>query len=162
MNSTWLLILFYFFTAVIFKRGGTNCMTLCKAQGVSADSLYFLEQCLRWLWEAVSSSMLTFDTTNSVWLLLSYMTGGIIGWLFWVQIYTDFWKCALSVNRSSYLTKGKVFHVYSEKTWSKKIHFLKTPLIKMYLGSSIIPGFWAICQAVWCSVCVATVGQSSP
>lgn len=67
------------------------------------------------LWEAVSSFMLTFDKANSVWLLPSYMTDRIIGWLYGVRIYTDFWKWAWSVNRSSYLTEGKVFYVYSEE-----------------------------------------------
>lgn len=67
------------------------------------------------LWEAVSSFMVTFDKANSVWLLPSYMTERIIGWLYGVQIYTDFWKWAQSVNRSSYLTEGKVFYVYSEE-----------------------------------------------
>lgn len=39
MNSVWLFILLYLFTAVIFERGGANYMAPCKPQDASADSL---------------------------------------------------------------------------------------------------------------------------
>lgn len=46
-----------------------------------------------------------------------------------------------------------------KKIQSKKIHFLKTPLIKIYLDSSVIADFWAVCQEMWCSAAAAMISQ---
>lgn len=45
-----------------------------------------------------------------------------------------------------------------KKIQSKKIHFLKTPLIKIYLDSSVIADFWAVCQEM-CSAAAATISE---
>lgn len=44
-----------------------------------------------------------------------------------------------------------------KKSQSKKIYFLKTPLIKIHLDSSVIADFWAVCQEMWCSASAATI-----
>lgn len=44
-----------------------------------------------------------------------------------------------------------------KKIQSKKIHFLKTLLIKIYLDSSVIADFWAVCQDMWSSASAAII-----